>query len=178
MPRKSKKEMAEEEEARKRDFAWRRARQAGREGLSPDVGRTGTPYYFDKPGYHWENGRYGKRQYRDTDLVHVDPFAEPGFREFACPFNVHPEINVDAGIVPMVFPVGHQGFEFPIPAVEEHHHGVLNVVHRDPTFGGQALGCQGSIVIASKTDIDPSRSTCQCGFDCFAKSSSASDSKF
>ncbi|EGG06175.1 uncharacterized protein MELLADRAFT_87327 [Melampsora larici-populina 98AG31] len=54
----------------------------------------------------------------------------------------------------MVFPVGHQGFEVPIPAVEEHHHGVSNVVHRDPTFGGQALGRQGSIVIASNRHVD------------------------
>ncbi|KAH9808188.1 hypothetical protein DFH28DRAFT_1070122 [Melampsora americana] len=138
MPRRTKKDLADEEEERRRDFAWRRTRQAGQEGLSPDRGRTGTPYCFNKPGHHWEDGRYGQRQYRDNESVHIDPFAEPGFQEFACPFNVYPNINVDAGIVPTVFSVAHQGFDFPMTAGGEHHHGNPSAVHRDPMFDGQA----------------------------------------
>ncbi|KAH9820297.1 hypothetical protein DFH28DRAFT_1079619 [Melampsora americana] len=173
MPQRTKKDLADEEEERRRDFAWRQTRQAGQEGLSPDRGRTGTPYCFNKPGHHWEDGRYGQQQYRDTESVHIDPFAEPGFQQFPCPFNVYPEINVDAGIAPITFPVTRQAFEFPMTPVEQHRHGNPNVVHRDPMFGDQAFGCQGSNVIDSKTDIDPSRSTCQCGFDCLSESSAA-----
>jgi hypothetical protein len=41
-------------------------------------------------GHHWEDGLYSKRQYRDDEAMHIDPFAEPGFQEFACPFSFFP----------------------------------------------------------------------------------------
>ncbi|KAH9816606.1 hypothetical protein DFH28DRAFT_927356 [Melampsora americana] len=137
--RKTKKELADKEEARKKDFARRRAHQAGPEGLSPDRGMTGTPYHHDRPGHHLEDAQLGKRQYHNTDMVHVNHSAEVGFQEFPIPSHIHPGQQAVQGS--------------PITAVGHCHGNNPNVVHRDPIFGAQATGTRAPLA-GSNPHID------------------------
>lgn len=65
------------------------------------------------------------------------PSPRQAFQQFPCPFYVYPDINVDAGIAPIAFPVAHQAFGVPIVVDGGHHQHNPDVVHRDPVFAVQ-----------------------------------------
>ncbi|KAH9824862.1 hypothetical protein DFH28DRAFT_842012, partial [Melampsora americana] len=70
----------------------RQARRAGQEGFSPELDKGGLPCYYYIPGHHWEDVRFGgKRQYLDSEVIHIDPYKHPGFCDFRCKY--HPKIN-------------------------------------------------------------------------------------
>ncbi|KAH9820367.1 hypothetical protein DFH28DRAFT_1021303 [Melampsora americana] len=165
-------ELEQEEERRAIEIANRQARRAGPEGFSPELDKGGLPCYYYTPGHHWEDVRFGgKRQYLDSEVIHIDPYKHPGFRDFCCKY--HPKIDPAPDVE--VFSHGLPSYNSIDSQAQTPGLGVMLDLasnHRDPIFGDQHFDRRVELAIGvPHVDVDltqspspvlePARGPCQ-----------------